>query len=106
MDHVYISTDLIGRVNIPSAMINPNLKNKRCNLEYKDGKIILKYSKDQPDIPKGRRVTIPVAIRNKLKLRRNDYFKVIPNKDCSVFTLALATDELTAEDLESDNNNE
>jgi len=101
---VYLNPDLVGRINVPSMMINPKLKNKRCTVEYMDGKVILKYSKDQPDVPKSRRVMIPAAIRSELKLKRSDYFKITANKEGTVFTLTIATDDLTAEDLGSDDN--
>ena len=102
---IYLSTDLVGRINIPCAMINPNFKRKKCTVELQDGKVILKYSKDNPDTTaNGRRVMIPANIRSALKLKRNDYFKVFPNKDHTVFTLTIATDELTDEALGRENN--
>ena len=102
---VYLNPDLVGRINIPCAMINQKFKKKKCIVELQDGKVILKYTKDCPDTTiNGRRVMIPANIRSALKLKRNDYFKVIPNKDCTVFTRTIATDELTDEDLGSDNN--
>ena len=100
---VYLSTDLVGRINIPSSLIKPELRNKKCTVELKDGKVILKYSKDQPENNKARRVTIPTPIRAVLKLKRDDYFKVERNKDGTVFTLSIATDELTAEDIGREN---
>lgn len=101
---VYLRTDLVGRINVPSSLIKPELRDKKCTVELKDGKVILKYSKDQPDNKKARRVTIPTAIRGVLKLKRDDYFKVQRNKDGTVFTLTIATDELTDEDLGKENN--
>lgn len=100
---VYLSTDLVGRINIPASLIKPDLRDKKCTVELKDEKVILKYSKDQPDNNKGRRVTIPTAIRCVLKLRRDDYFKVERNKDGTIFTLTIATDELTPEDIRREN---
>lgn len=96
---VYLNPDLVGRINVPCAMIKPELQRKKCTVELQDGNVILKYSKDQPDNAKRMRVMIPATIRNELKLKRNDYFKITPNKEGTVFTLKIATDELTDEDI-------
>lgn len=97
---VYLRTDLYGRVNLPISLVKPDLRHKKCTVELQNEKVILKYSKDQPDNNnKARRVTIPTAIRCVLKLKRDDYLKVARNKDGTIFTLTIATDELTDEDL-------
>lgn len=101
---VYLSTDLYGRINLPISLVKPELRNKKCTVELQGDKVILKYGKNQPDNNNKRRVTIPTAIRCVLRLQRDDYFKVVRNKDGTVFTLTIATDELTDEDLGKDNN--
>lgn len=101
---VYLRTDLYGRVNLPISLVKPELRNKKCTVELQGDKVILRYNKEQPDNNNKRRVTIPTPIRCVLKLRRDDYFKVARNKDGTVFTLTIATDELTDEDLGRDNN--
>ena len=96
---VYINADINGRITIPCAMMNKDYKKKKGKVELQDGKVIIKYSKDNSDINGHRRVTIPAKIRSELKLKRQDYFKVLPNKECTVFTLVVATDELTDIDI-------
>lgn len=76
---VYLSTDLYGRINLPISLVKPELRNKKCTVELQGDKVILKYSKNQPDNNNKRRVTIPTAIRCVLRLQRDDYFKVVRN---------------------------
>lgn len=101
---VYLSTDLYGRINLPITLVKPELRYKKGTVELQGDKVIIKYSKNNPDNLNKRRVTIPTAIRCVLKLQRDDYFKVARNKDGTIFTLTIATDELTDEDLGKDKN--
>lgn len=98
---VYISTDLVGRVRVPSSLIRPDLRTKKCTVAYDGENVILDYNENQPENKsKGGRVTIPTTIRAVLRLKRNDYFRVERNPEGTHFVLKIATDELTLEDLE------
>ncbi len=97
---LYMCTDEHGRVRIPRSLIAPKYRQKKCTVYLKDDKVIFEYNDDSPVNNSGDRITIPSAIRGIIKLKRDDFLKVTRNKDGTVFTLSIANDELTEEDLE------